>query len=1054
MQSFNDVFQVFFYFILQKLTLNSVYKLATIVTLVFICLLGSSCKSTKNSTNNKLLLEDSLKTVPKWQKVYKKGKQAYKDQEYNIALSYWVKAGKLFSDDSSSIRFTNFLHDLGELYLGLNQLEKAENTLTNLIQDRKNNKSKKDKGGKLKIAKIIHTLAKLYLKKKDFVKADSCFKEVENIYKNKKLDKWTYHYANFLNDYASLDFAQYKRNSEREYIERAIDKYYFAKRIYKYERSKSHFSYNQCIIKLASAYAESDNKHYAKKYFKKSLGMRKKFKVDKQKIKKYPNLYAISLFEFAKFYEKNNEINKALRFFNDAINVKLLEFENNYAQLDTRTKNIFFKESQPYFNYYKKFIITHAQQNEKKPLSYLLNLQLRLKGIQLNNEQLINKYLQRITKGEGLKPKQDSLLIKTYTELQNIQSKIARVYYQSPEERKKQNNDVKKLKQERLEKEKKLFRILQKQDDIDSLLIHNSGDTTLKSLYQIIKANKDKIKSLDQESYESKQDKKTKKVYVRKNERFINKLYRIISIPVFRRDQLCMTNLRYNKLLLSLEELEQILLEKKELIKKPKTRKNKREIWNLEKVQKHKEREIFRQALTPFSRIDSQQEQINNEDISIYENEADIFKKSLKRQKYPHLAFNNKTPKWESIRAHLDKNEAAIDLFRLKSNGNNILYVALIITQNTKTHPILVLLENGYDLENTHYNNYSYSRFRTNSETTKNYEYYWKPIQDKLDSIGGIRRIYFSPDGIYHWINPATLLYKDTQKYIIEIDSLDIYRVNHLKEILDIKNTLSLINITGSDKEALLLGNPDFEVGYQPSDSKQGRENIFKTFDGGLIDIKNINSLPKTQIEIDYIDSLLTNFGLLWKVNKFEKEDATEENLKKISKSPILMHIATHGFYKPFTEGKFLDNQNESINITYDPMVRSFLVFSGIKKYWSSPDSNGDDEILSASEASGLFLDGTELVILSACQSGLGDIQSSEGVHGLVRGFLLAGAKSVMITLWKVPDEITKDLMLDFYKNWLVKKMTKREALKAAQVKILKQGQPPKDWGGFVIVGQ
>jgi CHAT domain-containing protein len=139
-----------------------------------------------------------------------------------------------------------------------------------------------------------------------------------------------------------------------------------------------------------------------------------------------------------------------------------------------------------------------------------------------------------------------------------------------------------------------------------------------------------------------------------------------------------------------------------------------------------------------------------------------------------------------------------------------------------------------------------------------------------------------------------------------------------------------------------------------------------------------------------------------------------------------------------------------------NPLLRSGLFLTGAETFLNAEETQKEkfeeNGILTAYEASQLNLFGTDLVILSACETGLGEVNNGEGVFGLQRGFLGAGAKSVLMSLWKVDDCATKDLMIEFIKNYSTT-MNKQKSLRDAQLTIMKKYPLPYFWGAFVIIG-
>lgn len=439
---------------------------------------------------------------------------------------------------------------------------------------------------------------------------------------------------------------------------------------------------------------------------------------------------------------------------------------------------------------------------------------------------------------------------------------------------------------------------------------------------------------------------------------------------------------------------------------------------------------------------------------------------------------------WQDVRKDLRPEEAAVEYVRYqfhdgKAFTNNYRYIALVVTPKS-TLPSLVSLGDARKLESAPMADYRAAVGRTrgvapkapaqaqqgatNPNSSAAYDAFWKPLESAL---GGATRIYVSTDGVLNQI-PMGLFADADGKLLLE--KYDLRPVNSTKDLLRTQHPAPA-------KTAVLLGNPKFDLSETDAramlaklDAGDSRQPQYATATAPASHPETatrsreaqagpLPPLPATQVEIDAVGKLLGGAG--WKVEPFTRDAALEEVLDR-QRSPRLLHVATHGFFlsdQDLARSK-KDSADQSLGAE-DPMLRSGLFFAGADRAESgaAPISGLEDGVLTAYEAAQLDLQGTELVVLSACETGLGEQQNGEGVFGLRRGLQEAGAESILMSMWSVPDRETQELMALFYQNWL-SGADKHEALRQAQIKereVVRQRYSkdlPFYWGAFVLVGR
>ena len=414
----------------------------------------------------------------------------------------------------------------------------------------------------------------------------------------------------------------------------------------------------------------------------------------------------------------------------------------------------------------------------------------------------------------------------------------------------------------------------------------------------------------------------------------------------------------------------------------------------------------------------------------------------------------SKDYEWKQVKEKLGKNEVVIEVIRthrqrgidsLGKEIQDVYFLVLFVTDKTKKHPEMLVLENGKDLE-TKYLNYYRNAMSLKHEDKISYAQYWQPIAKKLKELNkkGFSKIYFSPDGVYHQISLNTLNNTETGKYLLEEQNIQL--IGTSRDLIEIGRSEKDLSKNFDNYEAYLLGFPTYNLEKEQDKNTESKDRSFSALQ--QIVGSNVSILPGTKKEIQAIAQFFQQKSIRTQI--FLEKEASEENFKHFV-SPTILHTATHGFFIPSPKNKEVETMEEAMrNKTLEnPLLRSGLLLAGCE----NPKAESEDGILTAEEAMNLNLENTELVVLSACETGLGDIQIREGVFGLQRAFQQAGAKTVLMSLWKVSDEATQMLMTEFYSALLSGK-PKREAFKIAQMKLREKFESPYYWGAFVMVGR
>lgn len=286
--------------------------------------------------------------------------------------------------------------------------------------------------------------------------------------------------------------------------------------------------------------------------------------------------------------------------------------------------------------------------------------------------------------------------------------------------------------------------------------------------------------------------------------------------------------------------------------------------------------------------------------------------------------------------------------------------------------------------------------------------------------------VYYVPVGKFNQFALGSL-YLGDNKYLS--DTKDLRLVSNPTDILSKEPFHLAVNTTNIS----LWGGIDYGVGV----TAEG-DNPFRT---AIARGETLSNLKYAYQEVSEISSMLSGKNITNKV--YSSNEATEKSFKnRNGKKDYVLHISTHGFF---------NEKSDQAN----SMLESGLFFADANRYWSNDsirlEPEQDDGILRAAEISELNLNGCSLVVLSACETGLGYSDTSEGIFGLQRAFRLAGANYVLMSLWDVDDRATAMLMTEFYKN-LLDDVDLDTALKNSKKRVREFYPSPKDWGGFVLL--
>ena len=443
------------------------------------------------------------------------------------------------------------------------------------------------------------------------------------------------------------------------------------------------------------------------------------------------------------------------------------------------------------------------------------------------------------------------------------------------------------------------------------------------------------------------------------------------------------------------------------------------------------------------------------------ENVAELMERELIKKSKAYGDFTrNLTVTWKDVKNELADGDVAIEFISTPFLDNDsVMYIALTLKKGYPEPKLIPLFEEKTlkELSNDNPN-----------DAQQLFHLVWNPLLSELE---GTRNVYFSPSGALYNIGIENLPISAAERMS---DRFNMYRLSSTR-------LLALHPHSTSERKTALFGGLDYEMTPQDVATNNLKNAYHSEFiaqnrdaSADFMERDGFGALPFSLKEVKSASKLLEANG--YECHLFEGKDGTEEAFKSLSGKKVkVVHLSTHGAFVPKKEAKNTKQKNNFRFIQFEDaapqaqeedqsLTRSFLVMAGgnmLKNYDSIPEGI-DDGILTAQEIAHTDLRGCDLVVLSACETALGDI-TNEGVMGLQRGFKKAGANTILMSLWKVDDQASSLLLTKFYENLLSKKMPKIDALKKAQdyvrnYEIEVEGKKekifsdPKFWTSFILL--
>lgn len=987
------------------LNLNTIFRIATRLNIIFFFAIFI-CKSSSAFSQNKHVT-DSLE----WEKLNDLTFDYFQNSKYDSSFFYAGKSIKLAAEifGERSRNYAMSISNLGELYAIVEEYANAEPELTRSLAILETNIGKNDSD----YATVCNNLATVYEKIGNYQKAEGLYKTALSVWKSIFGDT-SYYFAQSLNNIGNFYLSKESYSSAEYYLTRA-------KKTEENLDKKNTSDYAQTLLNLAETY------HYKGKFSLASVLYDSSLQIMEKTLTKQSRDYCICLNNVAAFYFDMNNLKKAELLYKECLLLQKKVFEkentlyantlNNLAIIYkirgdfTTALNLFTHASNIYSSYLEKGHLVYA-----KNLNQIANLYIAQHDYK-NAILYFNKSLaiieNKFGKNHPLVAQYCNSLGTSYLALGNyVKAK------------------------EYLEKALRLRKAIlgnghpDYAESFNNMALLSYAEKDQKSWDTAIVASihewENSIKQLLASFSENE-----KEIYL---DNHLDQRDRFLSMFYYFNKKTKEPAL--NPILFEMAaSLQGWLLNGSSGIN---SRVN--ELHDSALSVAYEEWTSLKKEYTYSLQLTSEnQQKLHLNSDSLLQQSQTIEKQIIRKLPSLQEELNAASVKTAEIAAKLGQQEALVNwvAFNYSSPSHttdSIVYAAFILLPNdSAVHFVPVFEQKSLDaLLKQYYSNAGRGILKNLQQKASNkidsvlYQLIWKPL---LPFLSTATTLYIVPSGLLNKISFQSL--SDPSGNLL----LETKEIHLLNKVTEFKRSSGIPTAAGG--KISLFGGADFNqvAGSEkpgiPESAKTANSNqgVWKYLKGSTAEINDIAA----------------QFDLLkWNVEKASGLNASEERFKQLtgSNAPSILHIATHGYY--------LQPQKK---LNDHPLLRSGFLLSGANQFWGKDtlSLHTEDGIVTAQEVANMNLYKTSLVTLSSCESALGDINNNEGVYGLQRAFKMAGAKNLLITLWQIPDEETRELMHLFYKGVLAGN-SYYQSLKNAQLEIKKKFSNPAIWAAFELL--